>query len=71
MTFHTSEEICEALIRHVEITGSEVFEKNFVENGRITCTVWCMVGKNAQSFNEMILGWLAENGFRRDSNEHP
>ncbi len=30
----TSEEICEALVRHVETTGSEVFEKNFVKDGK-------------------------------------
>lgn len=63
---NTSEEICEALVRHVETTGSEVFEKNFVKGGRVVCTVWCMVGDNAQSFAEQCRQWLKDNGFTED-----
>lgn len=63
---HTSEEICEALVRHVETTGSEVFEKNFVKNGEIRCTVWCMIGPNAQAFRDMINAWLIDTGFNED-----
>lgn len=62
----SSEEICEDLVRHVETTGSEVFEKNFVKDGRIICTVWCMVGLNAQPFNEVVKEWLYANGFKED-----
>lgn len=28
---YTSEEVCEALVRHVEVSGSECFEKNFIK----------------------------------------
>lgn len=66
MTPETSEDICEALVRYVETIGSEVFEKNFVEQGRIRCTVWCMIGDNAQGFNEMVKEWLETKGFRQD-----
>lgn len=62
----TSEEICEALVRHVEASGSEVFEKNFVKDGETICTVWCMVGPNAQDFRNMARLWLDENGFHED-----
>lgn len=64
--FESSEDICEALVRHVETTGSEVFEKNFVKGGRVTCTVWCMVGPNADEFAAMARKWLADNGFNED-----
>lgn len=64
---HTSEEICEALVRHVETTGSEVFSKNFVKDGRVICTVWCMVGPNAQDFKDVIEDWLEEEGFIEES----
>ena len=64
--FETSEEICEALVRHVEVTGSEVFEKNFVKQDRIVCSVWCIVGPNAEGFACMVRRWLRENGFKGD-----
>ena len=67
MALHTSEEICEALVRHLEVSGSEVFEKNFVQDGRIICTVWCMIGDNAQEFNTMIREWLEKNSFGLDT----
>jgi hypothetical protein len=63
----SSEEICEALVRHVETTGSDVFEKNFVKDGKILCTVWCVVGENAQPFNEAVTEWLNDNGFNQDN----
>ena len=62
----TSVEICEALVRHVELSGSEVFEKTFVQNGRVRCVVWCMIGDNAEPFNEMVKAWLEKNGFKLD-----
>lgn len=62
----TSEEICEALVRHVETTGSEVFEKFFVKGGRVICAVYCMVGENAEPFREAIQAWLKNNGFNPD-----
>ena len=60
----TSEEICEALVRHVEVTGSECFEKCFVKNGRTVCAVYCIVGKNAEPFKDSVQAWLNENGFK-------
>jgi hypothetical protein len=62
----TSEEICEALVRHVEVLGSEVFEKNFIKDERIICSVWCIVGSNAEEFALMVRRWLKENGFHLD-----
>lgn len=62
----TSKEICEALVRHVETSGSEVFEKNFVEDGRIICSVWCIIGENAEDFNTANRKWLDDNGFSLD-----
>ena len=62
----SSEEICEALVRHVETSGSEVFEKNFVNGGRIICSVWCVIGDNAEPFALKTMEWLAENGFTLD-----
>jgi hypothetical protein len=62
----TSEEICEALVRHVEVSGSEVFEKNFMKDGKTVCTVWCMVGPNALGFRDMARQWLEDNGFKED-----
>ncbi len=62
----TSEEICEALVRHVETTGSEVFEKNFVKDEKVICTVWCMIGPNAEAFMQATRQYLADNGFNLD-----
>lgn len=57
------EEISEALVRHVETSGYEVFERNFVKDGRILCTVWCMVGEDAQEFSLAMQEWLMDHGF--------
>lgn len=62
----TSEEICEALVRHVEASGSEVFEKNFIKRGEVVCSVWCIIGDNAEEFAEMVRRWLADRGFKLD-----
>lgn len=66
MPLEKSEEICEALVRHVEVSGSEVFEKNFIKDGKVICTVWCMIGPNAEDFATAIRGWLADQGFNSD-----
>lgn len=72
---YTSEEICEALVRHTEVSGSEVFEKNFekfIDRGggenvqQTVCSVWCIIGENAQGFRDMARKWLVENGFKED-----
>lgn len=62
----SSEAICEALVRHLETTGSEVLEKNFIQDGKIIVSVWAMIGPNAQIFNEGVRQWLADNGFKGD-----
>jgi hypothetical protein len=61
------EEICNDLIRHVEIAGSEAFNKCFVRSNKIECTVWCMIGPNAEAFNEIAEKWMEDNGFKRDN----
>ena len=66
MSLESSEEICEALVRYVEVIGSEVFEKNFIKRDRIVSTVWCMVGGNAERFAFMIRRWLVDNDFKDD-----
>jgi hypothetical protein len=66
LNVHDSEEICEALVRHVEVSGFEVFEKNFDKDGRTACTVWCVVGENADVFKRMVHRWLDEQGFNLD-----
>lgn len=63
---HDSEEICEALVRHVEVSGSEVFEKNFVKGDKILCSVWCIIGENAEAFMLAIREWLKQQGFKLD-----
>lgn len=63
----TSEQICEALARHTEVSGSEVFEKNFVKpNGEVIVTVWCVVGPNARAFRDACRKWLDDHGFEPD-----
>jgi hypothetical protein len=66
----SSEEICEALVRHTEMSGSEVFEKTFVkgppDDVKVCCVVFCMIGDNAGRFQSCVHGWLAENGFKLD-----
>lgn len=63
----SSEDICEALVRHVEVTGSEIFEKGFINgNGVHSCTVFCIVGQNSAAFTEAIHEWLANNNFKLD-----
>lgn len=66
MSLETSEEICEALVRHVEVSGMEVFEKSFVKDGKVLCSVWCVVGPNAGEFQRAIESWLEDNGFKLD-----
>ncbi len=66
MPLETSEDICEALLRHTEMSGSEVFEKNFEAGGKIMASVWCIVGKDAESFALACREWLKENGYAFD-----
>jgi hypothetical protein len=58
--------ICEALVRHVETSGSEVFEKSFIQGGKVVCTVWCVVGDGAGEFKKVSEEWLGTNGYKLD-----
>lgn len=62
----TSEQICEAIVRHVEATGEEVFEKNFVQDDKITCSVFCIIGPNAEEMTALVREWLNSSGFKRN-----
>lgn len=63
MEFPTSEEICEALVRHVEMTGEEVFQKMFIKDGRVQCVVFCMIGPNSEEFTIAVEKLLDMMGF--------
>jgi hypothetical protein len=64
----TSEEICEALIRYIETTGADVFNKNFVrgKDGKILCTVWAVVGPEAAEFYRLVQEWVKTKEFTQD-----
>ncbi len=66
MALEESDEICEALLRHTETSGSEVFEKHFMMNGRVAGSIWCIVGPNSEDFSAAVRRWLDENGFKLD-----
>jgi hypothetical protein len=59
---------CETLVRHLEILGSEALEKNYTKNGKITCTVFVVIGPNAEAFASMARAYMEENKFLL---EHP
>lgn len=62
----TSEQICELLVRHVESTGSEAFSKQFIKDSKIQCSVWCVIGPNAQEFDDDCEQWMQRHGFNED-----
>lgn len=65
--FRSSEEICEALVRHVEVSGSDVLEKHYVDGtGKVLATCWCVVGEDSAGFAEMAREWLIANGYVGD-----
>jgi hypothetical protein len=61
-----SAEICEDLVRHLETTGEDVFEKCFVQGGKTRCVVFCMIGEDAEEFLKGTQAWLADHGYNRD-----
>lgn len=62
-----TELLCEALTRHAEASGSEVFRNDYVRNGQTLSTVWCAVGaKAAGAFKTMAVAWLRANGYTLD-----
>lgn len=62
----TTEKACEFLIRDLETSGAESFEKNFVKNGSIACSVFAFIGNNAEEITAMIREHLHHYGFHRD-----
>ncbi len=63
----STEQLCEGLIRHLEIQGEEVFEKNFIKDDKITCSVFAIVGDNAEEMTGLFREWMASKGFKRHS----
>lgn len=68
---YSSVEICEALVRHVEVLGEECFGKHFEKAGQTVGAVFCMVGPCAQEFRAMVEKWLDDNGFHERSAAKP
>lgn len=65
----TTEEACEFLVREIEANGAESFEKNFIRNGEIICSVFVFVGPHANEITGMIREHLHHYGFHRDSSQ--
>ena len=58
-------QICEALIRHMEIEGCEMFEKNYIRNGEIHATVLGIIGPNAEELTGLIREWAMAKELKR------
>ncbi len=66
----TTLDICEALARHLEHTGEEMFEKNFIKaDGKIHCSVFAVIGPNAEEFTALVREWATKSGFKRHDYE--
>ena len=63
----TTEVLCEGLIRHLETSGHELFEKNFVRDGEILCSVFAIVGPNAEELTGMVREWAHSKGLKQQS----
>jgi hypothetical protein len=70
----TSEELCEALVRHLELIGEDVLEKNFqrfADRGdgenviETLATVWVVLGSDADSFRAWVREWMKQNGYNQ------
>ena len=61
----TTEELCEGLVRHLETTGEELFEKNYYKDDRILCSVFVIVGDNAEELTGLVREWAQKRGFKR------
>jgi len=64
---NTTEEACEFLVRETEMAGSEVFEKNFIKDGSILCSVFVFVGPDASEITALIREHLNKHLFQRDN----
>lgn len=63
----TTEQACESLARNLETVGEEMFEKNFVRNDEILCSVFCIIGPNAQELTALIREWATSKRMKRTS----
>jgi hypothetical protein len=64
-TDHTA--LCEAIVRETEISGSEVFEKNYIQDDKILATVFCFVGEHAEELTAFVREQLHKLGMSRDN----
>lgn len=62
----STEDLSEALIRHLEIVGAEVLHKSHMTGDRVDAAVWCFVGSNVDEINKAIVEYLQSNGFKED-----
>jgi len=65
----TTDELCEGLIRHLETIGEETLEKNFTRDGEILCSVFAIVGPNAEEMTGLFREWMASKGYQRHVGE--
>lgn len=64
--------ICEQVVRHTEVSGSDCLEKNYIRNGEdktVIASVWCVLGPGADGFAKMAKRWLRKNGYEFDGGE--
>jgi hypothetical protein len=67
----TTKRACEFLVRETETSGAESFEKNFIKNDRIICSVFVFLGNNAEEITAMIREHLHHYGFHREPPQTP
>ena len=60
-------DLCEALARHVEVSGSEIYSNRQRLNGEVVATVWCVVGQHAAEFDAMVREWFRQDRFNVDA----
>lgn len=63
----TTEGACEFLARHLESTGEEMLEKNFIKEGEILVSVFCVIGPSAGEMTALIREWASAKGMKRTS----
>jgi hypothetical protein len=61
-----SDDICNALLKHITDVGDDVFERQFLDaEGNIIATVMCIRGPDASDFTGAMREWLIDNGYKR------
>lgn len=56
---------CEALVRHLEVCGEELLEKNFIQNDQITCSIFVILGPNTEELTGLVREWCLSKGLLR------